>query len=146
MTTSDPFNLVRFVEAQEHDYENALREIRNGRKTGHWIWYIFPQMKGLGFSSMSQYYGIGSADEARAYLNNAILKERLFEITKALLQHEGQYAETILGYVDAMKVRSCMTLFDFIEPDSVFAEVLDVFYNGERDAKTLEIIRSTSKN
>ena len=115
MTTPDTFNLQRFLDAQENDYADALREIKQGYKQSHWIWFIFPQMRGLGRSSMAEYYGISSIEEARAYLDHPILKARLFEISTALLQHKGKStAYEILGTIDAIKVRSSMTLFDHI--------------------------------
>ncbi len=143
MNTPDTFNLHRFLSAQEYDYPIALREIQNGCKQSHWIWFIFPQMRGLGRSSMAEYYGISSIEEARAYLDNPILKARLIEISTALLQHKGKStAYEILGTIDAIKVRSSMTLFDHILPNTIFAEVLDAFYNGERDEKTTQMIQS----
>lgn len=141
MNTIDPFNLARFIEAQEHNYKNALQEIQNSCKQSHWIWYIFPQIKGLGHSYMSQHYAITSLDEARAYLAHPELGARLREITMALLQHKNKTAEQILGYIDAVKVRSSMTLFDIIEPNSIFAEVLDVFYDGKPDDRTLQLLK-----
>lgn len=147
MSTNDTFNLQRFLGAQESSYVQALKEIRNGRKTSHWIWFIFPQIHGLGHSYMSEHYGISSLDEARAYLAHPVLRQRLQEITEALLVHSRKRlflsprnADEILGPLDAMKVRSCMTLFDIVEPHSIFADVLDAFYNGERDPHTLEIL------
>jgi uncharacterized protein (DUF1810 family) len=148
----DPYNLQRFLGAQESFYAQALKEIRNGCKTSHWIWFIFPQVYGLGHSPMSDNYGIRSLDETRAYLNNPVLKSRLIEISTALLQHskgslfsKPKTAEQILGYTDALKVRSCMTLFDLVEPDAIFAQVLDAFYNGERDDLTLQILKLIQK-
>lgn len=148
MTPADPYNLQRFLDAQEDVYEQALTEIHNGRKTSHWIWFIFPQVRGLGHSPMADDYGISSLDEARAYLANPILKSRLVEISIALMQHsrgsifrKPKSAEQIFGYTDALKVRSCMTLFDLVEPDAIFALVLDAFYNGERDDLTLQILK-----
>lgn len=138
----DPFNLNRFVGAQESFYKDALREIRKGRKEGHWIWFIFPQMKGLGYSPMSENYGITSLDEARAYLAHPVLRSRLFEITEALLCHKDKTAYEILGTIDAIKVRSCMTLFDLVEPNSIFAETLATFYNNERDELTLNLVNT----
>lgn len=140
MGQPDPFNLNRFVGAQDSFYKEALREIRNGRKEGHWIWFIFPQMKGLGYSPMAQNYGITSLNEARAYLAHPVLKSRLIEITEALLRHKDKTAYEIFGTIDAIKVRSCMTLFDLIEPNSIFADTLAAFYNNERDELTLNII------
>ena len=143
MTTQDTFNLQRFLVAQENDYADALREIKQGYKQSHWIWFIFPQMRGLGCSSMAEYYGISSIEEARAYLDHPTLKARLLEISTALLQHKGKStAYEILGTIDAIKVRSSMTLFDHIKPHSIFAEVLDTFYNSERDELTMQMIQS----
>ena len=139
---ADPFLLQRFVDTQLHSYNYALEEIRNGRKVGHWIWYIFPQMKGLGQSYMSENYGITSLDEARAYLAHPVLRSRLFEITEALLCHKDKTAYEILGTIDAIKVRSCMTLFDLVEPNSIFAETLATFYNNERDELTLNLVNT----
>lgn len=133
--------LKRFIEAQNDSYDQALKEIRNGRKLTHWIWYIFPQMKGLGFSYNSEYYGITSLQEARDYLENELLRKRLFEITESLLMHKGKDIESIMGDIDAMKLKSSMTLFDAVQPGSIFGEVLDEFYGGERCRRTLEKIR-----
>ena len=133
--------LQRFIEAQNDSYDQALKEIRNGRKLTHWIWYVFPQMKGLGFSYNSEYYGITSLQEARDYLENELLRKRLFEITESLLMHKGKDIESIMGDIDALKLKSSMTLFDAVQPGSVFGEVLDEFYGGERCKRTLEKIR-----
>lgn len=142
MNTPDPFNLNRFLGAQESYYADALREIKQGYKQSHWIWFIFPQMRGLGRSPMAENYGIKSIEEARAYLEDPILKKRLIEISSALLKHKGKStAYEILGTIDAIKVRSCMTLFDHILPNTIFAEVIDAFYNGERDVMTLELLK-----
>lgn len=142
MNTIDPLNLNRFLGAQESFYADALKEIKRGYKESHWIWFIFPQMRGLGRSPMAENYGIKSIEEARAYLENPILKKRLIEISSALLKHKGKStAYEILGTLDAMKVRSSMTLFDLVMPNAIFAEVLDAFYNGERDKMTLELLK-----
>ncbi len=141
MTTPDTFNLQRFLDAQENNYADALREIKQGYKQSHWIWFIFPQMRGFGRSSMAEYFGISSIEEARAYLDHPTLKARLIEISTALLQHKGKStAYEILGTIDAIKVHSCMTLFDHILPHAIFAEVLDTFYNSERDELTIRIL------
>lgn len=132
--------LQRFIEAQNDSYDQALKEIRNGRKLTHWIWYIFPQIKGLGFSYNSEYYGITSLQEARDYLENELLRKRLFEITESLLMHKGKDIESIMGDIDALKLKSSMTLFDAVQPGSIFGEVLDEFYGGERCRRTLEKI------
>lgn len=133
--------LQRFIEAQNDSYDQALKEIRNGRKLTHWIWYIFPQMKGLGFSYNSEYYGITSLQEVRDYLENELLRKRLFEITESLLMHKGKDIESIMGDIDSLKLKSSMTLFDAVQPDDIFGEVLDEFYGGERCRRTLEKIR-----
>lgn len=133
-------DLQRFIDAQNEDYEQALSEIRRGKKRSHWIWYIFPQMKGLGFSYNSEYYGISSLREAKDYLNHELLGNRLIEITASLLLHKGKDIEQIMGDIDAMKLKSSMTLFDAVRPGGVFGEVLDEFYAGERCRRTLELI------
>lgn len=133
--------LQRFIEAQNDSYDQALNEIRNGRKLTHWIWYIFPQMKGLGFSYNSEYYGITSLQEAKDYLENELLRKRLFEITESLLMHKGKDIESIMGDIDSLKLKSSMTLFDAVQPGSIFGEVLDEFYGGERCRRTLEKVR-----
>lgn len=141
MNTPDTFNLQRFLDAQENDYADALREIKQGYKQSHWIWFIFPQMRGLGRSAMAEYFGISSIEEARAYLDHPTLRARLIEISTALLQHKGKStAYEILGTIDAIKVRSSMTLFDHIMPHAIFADVLDAFYNSQRDELTLKFI------
>ena len=132
------YNLERFLTAHKYNYENALREITDGRKRTHWIWFIFPQLTILGHSANAKYYGISGYDEAKAYYEHPILGTRLREITMALLQHRGESAVDILGDIDAVKVRSCMTLFDAVSPDDIFQEVLDAFYGGTSDKKTLD--------
>ena len=133
--------LQRFIEAQNDSYDQALKEIINGRKLTHWIWYIFPQIKGLGFSYNSEYYGITSLQEAKDYLENELLRKRLFKITESLLMHKGKDIESIMGDIDSLKLKSSMTLFDAVQPGSIFGEVLDEFYGGERCRRTLEKIR-----
>ena len=131
------FDLDRFVSAQAGVYEGVLDELRRGRKTGHWIWFIFPQVAGLGSSSMSQHYAIGSLDEARAYLAHPVLGTRLRECAGIVLEIQGRTASDIFGSLDAMKVRSCMTLFHRAAPDEpVFAQVLERFYGGVADEAT----------
>ena len=129
--------LERFVEAHKRDYKIALEEVRSGQKRTHWIWYIFPQMYGLGHSCYANLYGIRDRKEAEEYLKDKTLWKRLREITSTLLQHEGKSAEEIFGELDAMKVRSSMTLFDAVCPNDMFAEVLEKFYNGERCGITI---------
>lgn len=141
MENIEKTGLQRFIEAQNDSYDQALKEIRNGRKLTHWIWYIFPQIKGLGFSYNSEYYGITSLQEARDYLENELLRKRLFKITESLLMHKGKDIESIMGDIDALKLKSSMTLFDAVQPGGIFGEVLDEFYGGERCRRTLEKIR-----
>ena len=137
----DPYDLERFVEAQEGAYEQACAELRSGRKTGHWIWFIFPQMKGLGMSAMSERYGIGSLEEARAYLAHPVLGPRLREISEIVLGIEGRTVEEIFGWPDDMKLRSSMTLFAMASGDKrVFVDVLAKYFGGERDQKTVEMV------
>ena len=132
--------LERFVEAQKRDYQLALEEVRAGKKLSHWIWYIFPQMHGLGRSYFAQFYGIRDREEAEAYLNHEILGKRLRDITMALLEHDDCSAEEIFGDLDAMKVRSCMTLFDIVSPDDIFDEVLNKFYDQQRCELTIRML------
>ena len=136
--SDDKYNLDRFVETQKLYYEQALQEVQDGMKRSHWIWFIFPQLAILGHSWNSKYYGISGYDEAEAYLKHPILGVRLREVTKALLVHRDMSATDIFGGLDAMKVRSCMTLFDAVSPDDIFEQVLEVFYNGTYDRKTLD--------
>lgn len=132
-----PHDLDRFVVAQERVYAGALDELRRGRKMGHWIWFIFPQVAGLGYSDMSRRYAIASLDEARAYLAHPLLGARLRECASALLATTQGTAEDILGATDALKVRSSMTLFHRVASDEpLFAQVLDRFYDGVPDAAT----------
>ena len=135
-----PHNLQRFLSAQEHDYPIALREIQDGCKQSHWIWYIFPQTKGLGRSYQSEFYGIANRQEAEAYLAEPTLNARLREITLALLEHRDKTAIQILGHTDALKVRSSMTLFDAIAPNDIYADVLNTFFAGGRCRRTLEYL------
>ena len=137
----DPFDLERFVRAQESDYRRALEEIAAGRKRSHWMWYIFPQFAGLGLSSTSRHYAIGSLDEARAYLAHPILGPRLIECAGATLTVEGRSAHDIFGSPDDMKLRSSATLFALVSPeDSVFQRVLEPYFDGKRDERTLDLV------
>ena len=133
--------LERFVEAQKRDYKTALKEVQSGKKETHWIWYVFPQMLGLGRSCYANLYGIKNKDEAEEYLKHKVLGKRLREVTNALLEQEGKAADEIFGYPDTMKVKSSMTLFDSISPDDIFAQVLDKFYEGKRCKLTLEMLK-----
>lgn len=131
------YDLERFVKAQAVSYEMALREIRDGRKQGHWIWYVFPQIKGLGHSYNSEFYGISGTEETKAYLNHPVLGARLREIAQALLDCGNPSVDSIFGFPDNLKVRSCMTLFDLVAPNDIFREVLDRLYSGQVCEKTL---------
>jgi uncharacterized protein (DUF1810 family) len=132
-----PYDLARFIDEQERVYDGALEELRRGRKTGHWIWFIFPQVAGLGYSAMSRRYAISSLDEARAYLAHPVLGARLRECTAAVLASTGRTAEEILGSIDALKLRSSMTLFHRAAPDEpLFRQVLDRYYGSVADAAT----------
>ena len=137
----DTTSLNRFLEAQASMYATALREIKNGKKESHWIWYVFPQLRGLGYSSNSYTYGINGLEEAKAYLEHPVLSARLIEITEALLTHSCIDIEDIMGDIDALKLRSSMTLFALIsETDSVFHRALEVFYDSKPDKKTLRLL------
>jgi uncharacterized protein (DUF1810 family) len=139
--SDDPYALTRFVRAQEKDYEQALSEIRNGRKRTHWMWYIFPQFDGLAFSSTSKYYSIKSVAEAKAYLAHPLLGPRLLECAEAAVRVEGRSATDIFGTPDDLKLRSCATLFACVSPrDSVFDRLLAKYYRGERDDRTLQLL------
>ena len=135
---SDPFGLERFVGAQDGGvYEQALRELRAGAKRGHWMWFVFPQVAGLGRSSTAQHYALAGLEEARAYLAHPVLGPRLVECAQALLELSGRDPVRVLGSVDAVKLRSSMTLFEAAAPDErVFAEVLERWFDGERDEAT----------
>ena len=134
-------NLERFIKAQEYNYKIALDEIRKGRKESHWIWYIFPQISGLGYSDMAKYYGINDLDEAKTYIDNEILGDRLIEISNELLKLNADDLIYVLGDIDTLKVKSCMTLFELVSDNSVFSEVLEKYYNGERDEKSLQLVK-----
>ncbi len=143
-TGDDPHDLGRFVGAQAGDHERALAEIKGGRKRSHWMWYVFPQIDGLAFSPMSRRYSIKSVAEARAYLDHPLLGRRLVECAEAALSVEGRSASEIFGSPDDMKLKSCATLFASVTPPgSVFARLLDKYYEGERDGKTLRLIENS---
>lgn len=138
---NDPYNLQRFLEAQAMNYDDALAELKAGEKRSHWMWYIFPQYKGLGMSRMSQKYAIQSLDEARAYLNHTVLGDRLLECSETVLSIDDYSAFDIFGSPDDMKLRSCATLFAVVSPpDSLFMQILDRFYNSEKDRQTLDLL------
>ncbi len=134
-------DLTRFLDAQKNDYETALNEIKAGKKRSHWMWYIFPQIAGLGFSETSKYYAIKDIDEASQYLNHEILGKRLKEICIELLNLEEDNAFTIFGSPDYLKLKSSMTLFEQTETDSdIYQKVLDKFFEGQTDHKTIELL------
>jgi uncharacterized protein (DUF1810 family) len=140
-TAGDPYNLERFVEAQDRDgaFESALYELRVGRKQGHWIWFVFPQVAGLSQSATSRYFAVSSLAEARAYMRHRVLGPRLIESAGALLSIEGRTAEQILGGLDAVKLRSSMTLFSTAAPDeTVFSHLLERYFEGQGDPATDE--------
>jgi uncharacterized protein (DUF1810 family) len=136
--------LERFVEAQEPVYPAALGELRDGRKRTHWMWFIFPQLRGLGASAMSWHYGIKSKDEAAAYLRHALLGPRLRQCTEAVNAHLGRSAEAIFGPVDALKLRSSMTLFDLAGGGPPFRQCLDTYFGGAPDRRTVELLKDRS--
>lgn len=135
------FDLSRFVEAQASDYPNALREIQKGRKRSHWMWYIFPQLKGLGHSSTAQYYGLSGLEEARQYLEHPLLGPRLLEITSAVLRHPDENPLQIFGHPDTLKFHSSITLFAQVAgAPGLFKEALDVFFKSTPDEATLQLL------
>ena len=137
----DVYDLKRFISAQEHTYPNVIAELMRGRKTSHWIWYIFPQVTGLGSSATSEAYSIKSLAEARGYLAHPLLGARLKGCTSLVLQLEGRSAQDIFGYPDYLKFRSCMTLFAAVaDGDGTFRQALDKYYDGVGDERTLGIL------
>jgi len=142
---SPPFDLQRFVTAQDGVFETALRELRAGSKQSHWMWFIFPQLRGLGLSPTAHRYGIASLDEARAYLGHPLLGFRLRECADAIIPWSDRLsAEQILGPIDAVKLRSSLTLFDCAAPESLFAAGLAAFFGGKRDERTLALLNASS--
>jgi uncharacterized protein (DUF1810 family) len=143
ISKDDPYGLERFVVAQDHGgtYGRAIEELRRGRKSSHWMWFVFPQIAGLGMSDMSRRFAISSLQESRAYLQHAILGPRLIECARAVIDLQGESTEEILGGIDAQKLRSSMTLFMRAAPDEpVFAQVLELFYDNQPDPLTDELI------
>lgn len=137
------YDLSRFIRAQENNYQTALSEIKNGHKTSHWIWYIFPQLKNLGFSQNAKYYGIENLDEAKEYLSNEIMRENLLEICQALLNLKSNDIEYIMGSsTDKMKLLSSMTLFHLAEPDcKIFTKIIEKYFGGKLDTKTVNLCK-----
>lgn len=137
----DPHDLARFIEAQERVYTDVLSELRNGRKRSHWMWFIFPQLDGLGFSPTAKFYAIENLEEARQYLQHPLLGARLRECSTLVLGIRDRTVSEIFSYPDDLKLRSCMTLFECVaEAGSVFAGVLEYCFDGRRDARTLELL------
>lgn len=144
MNSVDPYDLKRFLSAQEGVYERALAELKGGEKRTHWMWYIFPQIDGLGYSPAAKRYSIKSIEEAGRYLDHPVLGKRLLECTEAVLALKGGSASEIFGYPDDMKFKSSMTLFERIAgPGSVFSSALDRYCRGERDAATLRLLEES---
>lgn len=142
----DPFGLDRFVAAQASSYDTALGELQRGRKRSHWMWYVFPQVAGLGRTDTSRYFAIRGAAEAAAYLAHPLLGPRLRECTAAVLTHEGDSLGQIFGWPDEMKFVSSMTLFAAVsEPGSIFEQALDAFVKGERDPLTTQLLAASSR-
>jgi uncharacterized protein (DUF1810 family) len=138
---SDPFELSRFIKAQDKIYDRVLAELKGGRKRSHWMWFVFPQFEGLGYSSTTRYYSIKSKEEARQYLDHPVLGKRLRECAESILALEGLSASGIFGYPDDMKLKSSMTLFASVaEPQSVFVRVLEKYFQGARDERTLALL------
>ena len=139
---NNTFDLSRFVEAHNQSYETALKEIKNGHKYSHWMWYIFPQIQGLGKSSTSRYYAIKNSGEALAFLNDAYLGGHLIEISQVLMQLDSDNPTEIFGKPDDMKLRSCMTLFASVSDDnSIFHQVINKYFDGKPDKRTLAILQ-----
>ena len=134
-------SVERFIDAQKEDYDIAFREISNGKKRNHYMWYIFPQVKGLGRSSTAKYYGIDGLDEAREYMENEYLANNLINISNELLKLETNDPVEIFGHIDSKKLRSSMTLFELVSDNDVFHLVLEKYYDGKRDQKTLDLIK-----
>lgn len=134
-------SLDRFIDAQKEDYDMAFREIRSGKKRNHYMWYVFPQIKGLGRSSTAKYYAIEDLDEAREYMENEYLGNNLINISSELLKLETNDSVQIFGETDSKKLRSSMTLFEWVSDNDVFSLVLEKYFNGKRDKKTLDLVK-----
>lgn len=141
----DDYNISRFKDAQERIYPIALRELQEGKKRSHWMWYIFPQLKGLGYSYNSKFYGISGTEEASEYLEDPILGQRLREASKAILDLATCDAVAVFGGIDSHKLKSSMTLFDLVSPNDIFARVLDKYFNGQRDNRTINLITASNE-
>jgi uncharacterized protein (DUF1810 family) len=134
--------LTRFLSAQQNIYSHVLKELQAGEKVSHWMWFIFPQIEGLGHSSTAKYYSIKSINEAKVYIDHLILGKRLFECSNLILKIQGKSVEDIFGYPDNLKLKSCMTLFNFVTPEQkVFSNVLKKYFAGEKDEQTHSILQ-----
>lgn len=139
------YNIDRFVEMHKEYYETALQEIKNGYKRSHWMWYIFPQLKELGSSSTSKFYGLDGIEEVKEYIENSYLKNNMLEICNELSKQDGDI-KYIMGYPDYLKLNSCMTLFEYAFPEEkIFSKVIDKFYKGKRDKITLNILKKINR-
>lgn len=137
----DPYNLTRFLDAQIDVYENVINELLKGYKVGHWMWFVFPQVKGLGFSSTSLLYSIRSKEEAVCYFKHPLLGKRLTECTRMVVDINGKSSKDIFGHIDTLKFKSSMTLFDAVQSESaIFRDALEKYYNGAPDAFTIEFL------
>jgi uncharacterized protein (DUF1810 family) len=146
VSKNDPFGLDRFVEAQASTYDTAIGELRSGRKSSHWIWYILPQLRGLGTSQMSMRYGLQSLAEARAYLAHPVLGPRLRECVRTLNALPGNDAVAVLGGIDAVKLRSCLTVFaEASQDEALFREALDKYFHAQPDAASLSLLGRTTR-
>ena len=140
------YDLSKFLKAQKNSYEIALTEIKNGRKTSHWIWFIFPQLKILGHSPTAKFYGIADLNEAKEYLSDETLRKNLLEISQELLNLPGNDIKKIMGYPDDLKLKSSMTLFELAEPTcEIFKKVLEKYFDGERDEKTIAFCKNSAE-
>lgn len=140
MITDDTLN--RFIDAQENVYPQVLRELKKGKKSSHWMWFIFPQIDGLGFSSTAKYYSIKGIEEAKAYIAHPVLGKRLLECSDIVLKTEGRSADDFFGYPDNLKLKSSMTLFNFVNPgNKIFGEVIKKYFSGQPDEQTLSLLQ-----
>lgn len=139
---NDIYDIKRFVDAQSDVYPIALHELEEGRKRSHWMWYIFPQLKGLGHSSNAKFYGISGPEEASEYLEDPILGQRLREVSNTILSLATSDAVEVFGGIDSLKLKSSMTLFDYVSPNDIFARVLNKYFNGQRDFTSIKLLNS----
>ncbi|AFZ35617.1 protein of unknown function DUF1810 [Stanieria cyanosphaera PCC 7437] len=141
MSEQDPFDLNRFINTQNQVFDRVLAELKNGRKRSHWMWYTFPQLDGLAQSTTSKYYAIKSPEEAIAYLNHPVLGARILECANTIVAIEGKTVSEIFGYPDDLKLKSSMTLFSEVSAEPIFIRVLDRYFHGDRDDRTLQLLK-----